>query len=129
MPYKILVIEDNSLNLKLFTDLLSLRKYEVIKSSDGIDILNIVLSLDMKPELILMDIQLRGVSGIDLIREFKNNIYTKHIPIIAITAFTLSRDVEQIMQSGCDKYIAKPVAMEDFYSAIEEFLPVQTIIN
>jgi two-component system cell cycle response regulator DivK len=125
MPYKILVVEDNSLNLKLFTDLLSLRKYDVIKSSDGIDILNIVLGLDKKPELILMDIQLKGVSGIDLIREFKSNIDTKHIPIIAITAFTLSKEVEQIMKSGCDKYIAKPVAMEEFYSAIEEFLPTE----
>ena len=125
MAYKILVVEDNSLNLKLFTDLLSLHQYDIVKSSDGIDILNIVLGLDKKPDLILMDIQLQGVSGIDLIRAFKSNVDTKHIPIIAITAFTFSKEVEQIMKSGCDKYIAKPVAMAEFYSAIEEFLPTQ----
>ncbi len=121
MSYKIFVVEDNILNLKLFTDLLTIKNYEVISSSDGHDILNRVFF--EKPSLILMDIQLKSISGTDLIYILKNNSKTSHIPIIAITAFTLANDINNIIEAGCDKYIAKPVAMDDFYRAIEEFLP------
>ena len=121
MNYKILIVEDNILNLKLFHDLLTIRDYKVIESCDGVDLITKVLT--ECPDLILMDIQLKGVSGIDLIRQLKNNIKTKLIPVIAITAFTLSKDVDLIMESGCNKYVVKPVGMDDFYKAIEEFLP------
>jgi two-component system cell cycle response regulator DivK len=121
MSYKIFVVEDNILNLKLFTDLLTIKNYEVISSSDGHDILNRVFF--EKPSLILMDIQLKSISGTDLIYILKNNSKTSHIPIIAITAFTLANDINNIIEAGCDRYIAKPVAMDDFHRAIEEFLP------
>ena len=123
MSYKIFLVEDNILNLKLFTDLLNMKGYNVIVSSDGYNLLNKILI--EKPELILMDIQLSGISGINLIQEIKKNINTKHIPIIAISAFTFTKEVNQIIESGCDKYIAKPVIMNDFYKAIEELLPHQ----
>ena len=121
MSYKIFIIEDNSLNLKLFTDLLTIRNYGVVSSSDGSDLTNRVLY--ELPDLILMDIHLKGRSGIDLIYELKNNDKVKNIPIIAVTALTLSKDIASIMEAGCAKYLPKPVAMVDFYSAIEEFLP------
>jgi two-component system cell cycle response regulator DivK len=121
MSYKIFVVEDNILNLKLFTDLLTIRNYNVIQSSDGLGIVE--RTLKEKPDLIFMDIQIKNLSGIDLIRELKNNLKTKNIPVIAITAFTLLEDIEKIIDSGCDKYIAKPVSMDDFYKAIQKFLP------
>lgn len=121
MKYKVLLVEDNELNLKLFIDLLLLRNYEVIPLNSGDNLLNNAIL--KAPDLILMDIQLKRISGIDLIKQLKSNNKTKQIPIIAITALTLKDDVDSILESGCDKYISKPVGMLDFYIAIEELLP------
>lgn len=118
---KVLIVEDNDLNLKLFCDLLMIKECEVIASKDGVDIVNIA-SKEL-PDLILMDIQLNsGISGIDLIRELKLNKTTKHIPIIAITAFALKTDEELISKSGCDMYLSKPVSIENFFQAIDVFI-------
>lgn len=117
---KILIVEDNDLNLKLFYDLLSIRNFAVICSKDGLDIVNIVL--ENKPDLILMDIQLKEISGIDLIKNLKNNEYTKHVPIIAISAYATRHDEIRIKQSGCEYYISKPVAIDKFYEAINMFI-------
>lgn len=118
---KVLIVEDNDLNLKLFCDLLKVKECEVIISKNGIDVENIVLA--EVPDLILMDIQLGGgVSGVDLIRDLKSNIDTKHIPIIAVTAFAMKTDEERILESGCDMYLSKPVSIETFFQAIDKFL-------
>ncbi len=121
MTYKILIVEDNNLNLKLFTDLLNIKNYNVIQSLDGLDLLAMVL--DEVPDLILMDIQMKNISGTNLIRDLKNHHETKNTPIIAITALTFSKDIDRIIKSGCNAYIPKPVAMDNFYRTIEEFLP------
>lgn len=118
---KVLIVEDNDLNLKLFYDLLKVKECEVIISKNGVDVENITLK--EKPDLILMDIQLGGgISGIDLIRDLKKNKDTKHIPIIAITAFAMKTDEERILESGCDMYLSKPVSIETFFQAIDKFL-------
>jgi two-component system cell cycle response regulator DivK len=118
---KVLIVEDNDLNLKLFYDLLKVKQCEVIISKNGIDVENIVL--EEVPDLILMDIQLsKGISGIDLIRDLKRNVATKHIPIIAVTAFAMKTDEERIIESGCDMYLSKPVSIETFFQAIDKFL-------
>ncbi len=125
---KVLIVEDNALNLKLFRDLLTTRKCEVITSRDGVGVSEIVLK--EKPNLILMDIQLNGISGIDLIIDLKQNPETKHIPIIAITAFAMKSDAAKIIESGCDMYLPKPVSIQHFFDAVGQFInlaPAQTI--
>lgn len=117
---KVLIVEDNELNLKLFHDLLMIQKHDVVISKNGLDIMNITTA--EKPDLILMDIQLNGVSGIDLIKELKKSTSTKHIPIIAITAFAMKNDETRISKSGCDMYISKPVSIDDFFKAVNQFI-------
>jgi two-component system, cell cycle response regulator DivK len=116
---KVLVVEDNELNLKLFCDLLFVRNYEVIISKDGVEVVNI--AQEQHPDLILMDIQLNGISGIDLIKELKTNPSTAMIPIIAITAFAMKNDEAKILASGCDLYLAKPVSIDLFFDALNKF--------
>ena len=117
---KVLIVEDNELNLKLFHDLLMIQGHDVVVSKDGLNILGITTT--ELPNLILMDIQLNGVSGIDLIEELKKNDVTKHIPIIAITAFAMKNDKTKILKSGCDMYISKPVSIDTFFKAINKFI-------
>ena len=90
-PQDEFMVEDNELNLKLFCDLLMLKGHEVIVSKDGLDIVNI--AIEQLPELVLMDIQLADISGIDLIKALKNNPQTRRIPIIVITAFAMKNEV------------------------------------
>jgi two-component system cell cycle response regulator DivK len=118
--FKIAIIEDNALNLKLFYDLLCMRNYEIFTSKSGEEAVELISS--KLPELVLMDIQLNGISGIDLIKELKSLELTKEIPIIAITAFAMKHDEARIIQSGCDLYISKPVSIDNFYKAIDSFL-------
>jgi two-component system, cell cycle response regulator DivK len=117
---KILVVEDNDLNLKLFRDLLSIKKYEVITSQEGHDAFD--LAKDHMPDLILMDIQLRGISGIDIVKELKNNPSTASIPVIAVTAFAMKNDEERFIAEGCDMYLAKPLSIDALYAAINKYV-------
>jgi len=117
---KVLVVEDNDLNMKLFHDLLSIKHYDVIASRDGKGVLDIAKA--QKPDLILMDIQLKELHGADLIAELKNDKETLHIPIIAITAFAMKQDETRIMQSGCDMYLPKPVSIGCFFEAVEHYI-------
>ena len=117
---KIFIVEDNELNLKLFCDLLGANNYEVESTVDG----DLAMELIRKamPGLILMDIQLQGMSGIDLIKNIKCDKYIGEIPIIAVTAFAMRDDKEKIMESGCDSYIAKPISIEPFLQEIAKFI-------
>lgn len=132
---KILIVEDNPLNMKLFVDLLETNSHEVISSYDGVGIYEIVI--EQEPNLILMDIQLNGhsakntnhITGLDLIRTLKASKETKNIPIIAVTAFAMGNDEEKIMQSGCDLYISKPVSIDHFLKAVEEYTSPQKEIS
>ena len=117
---KVLVVEDNELNLKLFHDLLMIKNHEVIISKDGLNIVEMVIEL--VPDLILMDIQLADISGIDLIGALKKNLKTKKIPIIAITAFAMKNDEIRISESGCDLYLSKPVSIDNFFLSVERFI-------
>ncbi len=117
---KVLVVEDNELNLKLFCNLLTIKDHEVILSKDGFNILEIVI--EQLPDLILMDIQLADVSGLDLIKILKNNPKTNKIPIIVITAFAMKNEVMRISESGCDLYLSKPVSIDNFFFSVERFI-------
>ena len=125
---KVLVVEDNNLNLKLFYDLLMIKKCEIVVSKDGVGVIEIASKEAL--DLILMDIQLgSGISGIDLIKDLKKNIMTKHIPIIAITAFAMKNDEAEISRSGCDMYLQKPVSIDNFFKAIDNFINTKTPIQ
>ncbi len=116
----VLIVEDNELNMKLFHDLLEAHGYETLQTRDGIDALKI--AREHKPDLILMDIQLPEVSGLEVAKWIKEDDALKSIPIIAVTAFAMKGDEENIKQGGCEAYIAKPISVARFLETVEHFL-------
>jgi two-component system cell cycle response regulator DivK len=117
---KILVVEDNELNLKLFVDLLEANDFYVIQDKEGTRVLEVCHR--EKPDLIIMDIQLPNISGLDLIERLKVDEILKKIPIIAVTAFAMQDDRENIINSGAEEYISKPISIVSFMEAINKFL-------
>lgn len=122
---KVVVIEDNALNLKLFEDLLLLLKCDVVSSKTGKDALE--LCRRTNPDLILMDIQLDGISGIDIIKNLKADDFLKKIPLIAISAYAMKNEEESILESGCDKYLSKPVSIDVFFSTVKFYLKKENL--
>lgn len=120
MAKKILIVEDNELNMKLFNDLLQAHGYETLQSKDGKEALK--LARDNMPDLILMDIQLPEISGLEITRMLKEDDGLKHIPVIAVTAFAMKGDEEKIREGGCEGYIAKPISVGNFLETVASFL-------
>jgi two-component system cell cycle response regulator DivK len=116
----ILIVEDNELNMKLFSDLLEAHGYRVIQTRDGLSALD--LARRHKPDLVLMDIQLPEVSGIEVTKWMKEADDLKHIPVIAVTAFAMKGDEEVIRQGGCEAYISKPISVPRFIETIKSYL-------
>lgn len=117
---RILIVEDNDLNLKLFRDLLSAHGYETLETKDGFEAVK--LAQEFKPDLILMDIQLPEISGLDVTRNIKNDPALEHIPIVAVTAFAMKDDEEKILRAGCQAYMSKPISIAPFLHTIRKFL-------
>ncbi len=117
---KVLIVEDNELNMKLFHDLLEVHGYETLQTRDGREALE--LARLHRPDLILMDIQLPEVSGLDVTRWIKADESLKRIPVIAVTAFAMKGDEEKIRNGGCEAYIAKPISVTNFLETIERVL-------
>lgn len=120
MPKKILIVEDNELNMKLFNDLLQAHGYETIQTMDGRDVLDIVRA--QMPDLIVMDIQLPEISGLEVTKMLKADDKLKSIPVIAVTAFAMKGDEEKIREGGCEGYLAKPISVPSFLETIASFL-------
>lgn len=120
MSTTILIVEDNELNMRLFNDLLQAHGYDTIKSVDGSDAIE--LAREKNPDLIIMDIQLPGLSGIEITKLLKADDDLKHIPVIAVTAFAMKGDEEKIMQAGFSAYIAKPVSVPSFLGNVTKLL-------
>jgi len=118
MAKKILIVEDNELNMKLFNDLLESKGYEVVQTRNGMDALE--LAREHMPDLILMDIQLPEVSGLDVTRWIKEDETLSTIPVIAVTAFAMKGDEERIRQGGCEAYISKPISVATFLETIKQ---------
>ena len=116
----ILVVEDNELNMKLFRDLLEVQGYRVLQTRDGMEALK--LARQHRPDLILMDIQLPGVSGLEVTKWIKDDSTLKAIPIIAVTAFAMKGDEEKIRRGGCEAYLSKPISVGKFIETIRHFL-------
>ena len=117
---KILIVEDNELNMKLFQDLLEVHGYETIQTKDGRETLELAREHD--PDLILMDIQLPEVSGLEVTKWLKEADDLCEIPVIAVTAFAMKGDEEKIRSGGCAAYIAKPISVAKFIETINSVL-------
>jgi two-component system cell cycle response regulator DivK len=120
MAKKVLIVEDNELNMKLFHDLLEANGYDIIGTRSGIDVMN--LARNHRPDLILMDIQLPEVSGLEVTRWLKDDDELKSIPVVAITAFAMKGDEERIRQGGCEAYLSKPISVAKFLETVRGFL-------
>jgi len=120
MRKKVLIVEDNDLNMKLFNDLLVAHGYGTLQTRDGIEAL--ALARQHHPDLILMDIQLPEVSGLQVTQWIKKDDDLRAIPVIAVTAFAMKGDEEKIRDGGCEAYIAKPISVASFLSTVERFL-------
>lgn len=116
----VLVVEDNELNMKLFHDLLEAHGYNILQTKDGMEALR--MAREHKPDLILMDIQLPEVSGLEVTKWIKEDEDLKSIPVIAVTAFAMKGDEEKIRNGGCEAYIAKPISVTDFLDTVRKFL-------
>lgn len=120
MSKKVLIVEDNELNMKLFHDLLEAHNIETVETSDGHNVL--ALARDHKPDLILMDIQLPEISGLEVTRQIKDDEELKDIPVIAVTAFAMKGDEQKIREGGCEDYISKPISVGSFIEMIQSYL-------
>ena len=120
MKKTVLIVEDNELNMKLFNYLLEAHGYATLKTSHGIEAME--LARAHKPDLILMDIQLPEVSGLEVTRWLKADEELKSIPVIAITAFAMKGDEERIREGGCEAYMSKPISVSKFIATVKTYL-------
>ena len=116
----VLIVEDNELNMKLFHDLLAAHGYATIQTRNGLEALE--LARRHRPALILMDIQLPEVSGLEVTKWLKEDDELMSIPVIAVTAFAMKGDEERIRQGGCEGYISKPISVPHFLETIAQYI-------
>ena len=120
MAKKVMIVEDNELNMKLFNDLLEAQSYITVQTRNGLEALD--LARAHRPDLILMDIQLPEVSGLEVTKWLKEDETLQHVPVIAVTAFAMKGDEERIRQGGCEAYISKPISVVKFLETIKSYL-------
>ena len=119
MPKKVLIVEDNELNMKLFADLLDAHGYETRQTREGLKAISIAKAF--QPDLILMDIQLPGVSGLEVTKWLKDDEDLSDIPVVAVTAFAMKGDEKRIRDGGCEAYIAKPITVSSFLATVRKY--------
>ena len=120
MAKRVLIVEDNELNMKLFHDLLDAQGYETLQTREGLQAL--ALARQHQPDLILMDIQLPEISGLEVTKWLKEDDELSHIPVVAVTAFAMKGDEERIREGGCEAYISKPISVGFFLETVRRFL-------
>ena len=118
---KVLVVEDNELNMRLFCDLLDAFGFETFQCRDGAKAVEI--ARQELPDLIIMDIQLPEVSGLDITRWLKDDDKVAHIPVLAVTAFAMRADEQRVREAGCEGYLSKPIQIATFIKAGEALMP------
>jgi two-component system, cell cycle response regulator DivK len=116
----VLIVEDNELNMKLFTDLLEAHGYATLQARSGTEALQV--AREAKPSLILMDIQLPEVSGLEVTKWLKEDDHLRDIPVVAVTAFAMKGDEERIRRGGCEAYISKPITIAPFIETVRRFI-------
>src|ERR1044071_3790631 len=120
MAQKVLIVEDNELNMKLFHDLLEAQGYETLETREGLQALS--LAREHRPDLILMDIQLPEISGLEVTRGLKEDEELAHIRVVAVTAFAMKGDEERIREGGCEAYISKPISVAMFLDTVRQYV-------
>ncbi|MES1157084.1 MAG: response regulator [Alphaproteobacteria bacterium] len=120
MAKTVLIVEDSELNMRLFNDLLEAFGYRTVKTRDGKEALP--LARQHKPDLIVMDIQLPDISGLDITDRLKKDPALKAIPVVAVTAFAMRGDEQKILGAGCDAYLSKPISVSTFLETIRKFI-------
>ena len=120
MAKTVLIVEDNELNMKLFRDLLEAHGYQTFGTSNGFEALDLVRKL--RPALILMDIQLPQVSGLEVTKWIKDDPELRGIPVVAVTAFAMKGDEERIREGGCEAYLSKPISVGKFIETVRRFI-------
>lgn len=120
MVKKVLIVEDNDLNMKLFNDLLEAHGYQTLQTRNGVEAVS--LARAHHPNLILMDIQLPEVSGLQVTQWLKDDPALADIPVVAITAFAMKGDEEKILQGGCEAYLSKPISVVKFLETVRKFI-------
>ncbi|MEL6666829.1 MAG: response regulator [Pseudomonadota bacterium] len=119
-PRKVLIVEDNALNMRLFSDLLEASGYATLQCVDGAKAVGI--ALEETPDLIIMDIQLPEVSGLDITRWLKDDERTSEIPVLAVTAFAMRTDEELVREAGCEGYLSKPIQVRSFLKTVDDLM-------
>ena len=119
MAKTVLIVEDNELNMKLFNDLLEANGYSVLQARNGHEAMDAARA--NLPDLVLMDIQLPEISGLEIIKWMKEAEDLKHIPIVAITAFAMKGDEERIRAGGCEAYLSKPISVVNFLETVRTY--------
>src|SRR6266478_3371126 len=119
-PKRILIVEDNKIDVRLLKDILEGRGYETLQTGDGLEAIN--LAFENPPDLILMDIQLPEISGLEVTRRLRGDERSRRIPIVAVAAFAMGWHEREALDSGCDAYISKPIAILGFLRTVESFL-------
>jgi two-component system, cell cycle response regulator DivK len=120
MTKTVLIVEDNELNMKLFHDLLDAHGYRTLQTRNGVEALS--LAREHRPDLILMDIQLPEVSGLEVTKWLKEDDQLREIPVVAVTAFAMKGDEERIREGGCEAYISKPISVSTFLDTVRHFI-------
>jgi two-component system cell cycle response regulator DivK len=118
--HRILVVEDNPLNLKLVRDVLTASGYEVVEAQTGED--GVSLAADCAPDLVLMDLQLPGIDGYEALRLIREDPRVGEVPIVALTAFAMREDRERTARAGFDGYLSKPISVRDLPAQVGDFL-------
>lgn len=119
---RILIVDDNPVNIKLVAYLLQAAGYVVLTAEDADAALALLLGADL-PHLILMDVQLPGIDGLELTRRLKNQERTRQIPIVALTASAMKGDEQRAREAGCDGYISKPIDTRRFVQTVADYFP------
>ena len=120
---KVLVVEDNDMNMQLVEYLLEEGGYEIAKAASGEEALSIARDPAMiTPDLILMDIHLPGMDGLSVVRAMKSDERMRRVPILALTAHAMRGDKDRFLEAGCDGYISKPIDVKTFITSIEQYL-------
>jgi two-component system cell cycle response regulator DivK len=116
----VLAVEDNAINMKLCYELLNMHGYTVLQATDGMEGLR--LAHEHRPDLILMDMQLPEISGLEVTKQLKEDETLRSIPVIAVTALAMKGDEQKYRDAGCDAYIAKPISIANLLQTVEQFL-------
>lgn len=119
MTKTVMIVEDNELNMKLFHDLLEAHGYRTVETRTGVEAVD--LARANRPDLIIMDIQLPEISGLDVTRKLKADPELKAIPVVAVTAFAMKGDEERIRAGGCEAYLSKPISVAKFLETVRHF--------